>query len=155
MTTTNGNRPKVEIQLNESANLKLLKDKAYIGENGHGPYYLYSVDHDGTEKAFFATAEIHQSILESGLKTGDVFSIKKVAVPNGKKVTTNVEFAIVNKQNGTTAHVAPEDDGLQQVMEQCLRDAITVTQSVNTLPWRSEDVRGIALTMFIQRSKAH
>jgi len=150
MTTTNGNRPKVEIQLNESANLKLLKDKAYVGENGHGPYYLYSVDHDGTEKAFFATAEIHQSILESGLKTGDVFSIKKIAVPNGKKVSTNVEFAIVNKQN-----VAPEDDGLRGVMEQCLRDAIAVTQSVNTLPWRSEDVRGIALTMFIQRSKAY
>lgn len=148
-------RPKVEIQLNESANLKLLKDKAYIGENGHGPYYLYSVEHDGTEKAFFATAEIHQSILETGLKTGDVFSIKKIAVQNGKKVTTNVEFAIVNKQNGTSAHIVPEDDGLRQVMESCVRDAIAVTQAINTLPWRSEDVRGIALTMFIQRAKGY
>jgi adenine specific DNA methylase Mod len=37
-----GMKPKVEIALNETATLKLLKDKPYSGDNSFGTYYLYS-----------------------------------------------------------------------------------------------------------------
>ena len=37
------NPPKLELQLNESAKLKLLKDKCYEGQSTYGAYYLYSV----------------------------------------------------------------------------------------------------------------
>ncbi len=137
----NNQRPRVEVGLNETAVLKLLRDKAHIGESAHGPYYMYSVSHDGEEKVLFATAEVHQQILESGLKSGDAFSIKKIAVQNGKKLNTNIEFAVVTraevKSNGKTNGVASvEDDGLKDVMAKCLQDAVSITQSVNTMPWR-------------------
>jgi hypothetical protein len=49
----NGNgtatKPKIELGLNESATLKLMKDKPYSGENSFGPYFLYSVTHEGVE----------------------------------------------------------------------------------------------------------
>jgi hypothetical protein len=154
MTQTNGNRPKLELQLNEMAVLKLLKDKAFVGENGHGPYFLYSVDHEGTEKAFFATSEVHQAILENGLKSGDTFSIKKVAVQNGKKIGTSVDFAIVSKQETPKNNVLPAtDDGFRDIMEKCLRESVSVVQAVNTVTWTTENITSIALTMFIQRSK--
>ena len=156
--TTNNNRPKVELQLNESAKLTLLKDKCYEGTNSVGPYYLYTVDHGGTEKAFFATAEIHQKILEANLRTGDSFSIKKVAVQTGKKIGANVEFSVVSKQNGQTSTSASGANGefkYREVMEQCLRDSVAATQAVNTVTWTTENITSIALTMFIQRSKAH
>jgi hypothetical protein len=155
MTQTNGNRPKVEIQLNESATLKLLKDKAFIGENGHGQYFLYSVEQDGVEKAFFATADVHQLILENGLKAGDSFSIKKTAVQNGKKIGANVEFAVANKQEAPKNNALPaSDDGFRDIMEKCLRESVSVIQAVNTVTWTTENITSIALTMFIQRSKA-
>jgi hypothetical protein len=152
-------RPKVELPLNETATLVLQRDKAITGENGHGKYYLYLVQQGTDERAFFATAEIHQKILESGLKTGDSFSVRKVAVQNGKKLTTEVEFAVVEKNAApatTSQQSSPTigNDGLRELMSTCLAEAVAITQTVNTMPWRTEDVRGIALTMFIQRSKA-
>jgi hypothetical protein len=58
-----GNKPKVEIALNETATLKLLKDKPYNGENSSGAYYLYSVSQEGMEKACFTSADLHQRLL--------------------------------------------------------------------------------------------
>jgi hypothetical protein len=156
MTGTNGNRPKVEIQLNESATLTLLKDKPYVGENSHGQFYLYSVQHDQLEKAFFAPAEIHQAILEAGLKAGDSFSVKKIGIQNGKKLSAAVEFAVVNKQttpNGSSNALHATEDGFRDIMEKCLRESVSVIQAVNTVTWTTENITSIALTMFIQRSK--
>jgi hypothetical protein len=154
MATTN--RQKVELALNESATLKLLKDKCYEGSNSFGPYYLYSVSHNDEEKAYFATPDVHQHILEAGLKTGDEFLIRKVAVQNGKKVTAKVEFQVVKKSEAPPSNGdGGSDDQFRDVMEKCLQDAVSVTKSVNTIPWQTEDVRSIALTMFIQRSRNH
>ena len=58
MTSTNGNKPKLELALNERVRLKLLKDKCFEGQNSYGAYYLYSVEHDGVEKIIFITPPI-------------------------------------------------------------------------------------------------
>lgn len=79
-------RPKLELQLNEPVTVKLLKDKPYEGNSQFGSYQLYSVDHDGTEKAYFAPPEVHQQIAGLNLKAGDEILMKKTAVQNGKKV---------------------------------------------------------------------
>ena len=55
-TSTNGNKPKLDLALNESVRLKLLKDKCFEGQNSFGAYYLYSVEHEGIEKIIFLTA---------------------------------------------------------------------------------------------------
>ena len=157
---TNGTatKPKVELALNESATLKLMKDKPYSGENSFGPYYLYSVSHEGAEKAFFTSPELHQRIVEAGLKTGDEFRITKVAVQNGKKVTAKVEFEVVSKAVAPApqTEAAPtgiQNDGFREIMEQSLRDAIEATKAVNTVQWDVDSIRSIALTIFIQRAR--
>ena len=157
---TNGTatKPKVELALNESATLKLTKDKPYSGENSFGPYYLYSVSHEGTEKAFFTSGDLHQKIVEAGLKTGDEFRITKVAVQNGKKVTAKVEFEVVSKAvtpapQPDSVAAGIQNDAFRDIMEQSLRDAIEATKAVNTVQWDVDSIRSIALTIFIQRAR--
>ena len=159
----NGNgtvtKPKVELALNESATLKLMKDKPYSGENSFGPYYLYSVSHEGAEKAFFTNSELHQRIAEAALKTGDEFRITKVAVQNGKKVTAKVEFEVVSKVvvPAPQPGVVPGeilDDGFKELMKKCVQEAVDIVKEVNTIPWQNEDVRSLAVTLFIQRVRS-
>lgn len=85
------------VGLGDSANLKLLKEKPYSGENSFGAYYLHSMSHEGVEKAFFTNPDLHRKIAEAGLKTGDEFRIKKVGVQNGRKVTARVDFDVISK----------------------------------------------------------
>ena len=158
----NGNgtqtKPKVELALNDSVTLKLIKDKPYTGENSFGAYYLYSVSHEGIDKAFFTSGDLHQKIAETGLKAGDEFRISKTAVQNGKKVTARMDFEVVSKavptapKPGVVPAEIPED-GFRSIMEQSLRDAIEATKAVNTVQWDVDTIRSIALTIFIQRAR--
>ena len=72
-------KTKLELKLNESVRVKLLRDKCYVGSNSYGPYYLYSILDGEVEKSFFAPAEIHEQIVSHGLKSGSEFMLKKVA----------------------------------------------------------------------------
>ena len=161
-TTKNG-RPKLELQLNQVATLTLMRDKPYTGETSFGQYYLYTVkDQTGVELSFFALAEIHAQIHEAGLKTGDSFTLTKKAVQNGKKVGAKLEFETVKKAVPTQP-AEPEkkddvplditDDGFKKLMQRCVQEAVQIVKEVNTVPWQNEDIRSIALTMFIQRAK--
>lgn len=151
----NGNRQKVEVALNSEATLVLTKDKCYEGTNSYGTYYLYSVEHEGEAKSLFATPEVHQAILESGIRTGDQFLLKKKAIQNGRKVVAKIEFSVISKQpapppngNGNS-----HSDDFKALMKECVADAVEITKEVNAIPWQNEDVRSIALTIFIQRAR--
>jgi len=149
--------------MGEFATLTLLKDKCYAGESSFGQYFLYNVRNEaGVELSFFAPADIHASILEAGLKTGDSFLLSKKAVQNGKKVGAKLEFEAVKKpdsvqpeQPGKKEDVRVEspDDGFRQLMYRCVSEAVQIVKDINTVPWQNEDIRSIALTMFIQRAK--
>jgi len=154
MTQNNGNnRPKVELALNSEAKLTLIKDKCYEGTNAYGAYYLYSVEHEGEQKSFFATAEVHQAILESGIRAGDQFLIRKKAVQDGRKVMAKVEFSVLSKQASPPDNGNGGSDHFKELMKACLAEAVEITKEVNTIPWQNEDVRSVALTMFIQRAR--
>jgi hypothetical protein len=154
MTQNNGNnRPKVELALNSEARLKLTKDNCYEGSNAYGPYYLYSVEQDGEVKSFFATPDVHQQILESGIRTGDQFLIRKKAVQNGRKVIAKIEFEVLSKQASPPSTGEARSDNFKALMKACVAEAVEITKEVNTIPWQNEDVRSIALTMFIQRAR--
>ena len=45
------------------------------------------------------------------------------------------------------------DDGFTQLMQRCVQAAVEIVKEVNTIPWQNEDVRSIALTIFIQRAR--
>jgi len=157
MTQSNGNgmKPKVELALNSEAKLTLIKDKCYEGTNAYGAYYLYSVEQDGETKSFFATPEVHQAILESGIRTGDQFLLKKKAIQNGRKVMAKIEFEVISKKlalppdgNGNGSHV---DDSLRDMLLQCVVDADSIIKSAGVQV--SDELQKLATTLFIARSR--
>lgn len=156
-TKQNG-RPKLDLQLNQSVQLMLMKDKAYVGENNFGQYYLYQVkDEAGVEYSFFAPPDVHGSILESSIKAGDSFKLSKLATQNGKKVSSKLVFEVATKaEHPVKTNEIPfdiPDDGFKQLMQKCDQEAVAIVKDVNTIPWQNDDIRSIALTMFIQRAK--
>jgi hypothetical protein len=161
MNQKNGNnRPKVELGLNEEAVLRLLKDKCYEGSNSFGAFHLYSVEHEGLEKAFFAPAEVHEQIVGSNLKAGDEFVVRKVAAENGKQVGSRIEFRLLKKAEaastapgGTDGNQHVASDGLKAMMAQCVREAVEITKGISGVAWQNEDVQKISSCLFIARSR--
>jgi hypothetical protein len=151
MSENNG-RPKVEIALNQEARLKLLRDKAFTGQNSYGNYYLYSVSQDGVEKSFFATDDIHKRILEEGLRTGDTFLVRKKAIQSGKKILTKIDFEVVDKtpfsvpQNGN-GHT----DNLKDILLECVKDADYVLKNAESQI--SDECQKLATALFIARTR--
>jgi hypothetical protein len=155
MTQNWNNRPKVELALNSEAKLTLLKDKCFEGTNAYGTYHLYSVEHEGDQKSFFATPEVHQQILESGIRTGDQFLIRKRAVQNGRKVMAKVEFELLSKQpapppkgDGNGSH---GEDSLRDMLLQCVVDADSIIKSAGIQV--SDELQKLATTLFIARTR--
>jgi hypothetical protein len=144
--------PKLELKLNESVKVTLLKDKCYQGENGFGKYYLYTVSHDGVEKSFFAPEDIHQQIVAHGLRTGSEFILHKRASQNGKKITGELIFEAV-KQESIQLEPTNGTDHFREIMDQCLRDAIAITRGIQGVPMQAEDVRAISSCLFIARTR--
>jgi hypothetical protein len=140
----------VDLLLNQPTKLKLLKDKPYEGKSEYGAYLLFSVEHEGVEKAYFATAEVAQDIQELGLKSGDEFILTKTAVQNGKKATAQIFVEPVAKPKAVS--VVSASDNFRQIMEQSLREAIDITRSVQSVPFQNEDIQKIASCLFIART---
>jgi hypothetical protein len=49
---------------------------------------------------------------------------------------------------------ALSDFGFKVLMEKCVQYAVDIFKDVNTIPRQNDDIRSIALTMFIQRARA-
>jgi hypothetical protein len=157
--STNGNKPKLDLALNETVRLRLLKDKCYEGQNSYGPFFLYSVEHDGIEKIIFLTAPIHNAIVEAKLTTGDEFILRKTAVQNGKKLTPQISIEFVERLQvapipvvalGT---VAVPQDNLKAIMLQCVKDAAEIVRD-SGVQLGNDELQRLAVTLFITRSKA-
>jgi hypothetical protein len=151
------NNPKLELKLNESARVKLLKDKCYEGQNGFGAYYLYSVMHDTVEKSFFAPEDIHQQIVSHGLHAGSEFILHKKASQNGKKITGELVFESVKEESPVQKPIGLEPtngkDLYKEIMAHCLQDAIAIVKSMQDVPFQNEDIRAISSCLFIARTR--
>jgi hypothetical protein len=131
--------------------LKLLKDKPYRGQSEFGKYWLFSVEHEGVEKAYFASADVAQQFSDLGLKSGDEFTLTKTAVQNGKKGIAHILVEPVAMPK-TASVASTASDNLKQIMEQCLREAVEITRSVQSVPFQNEDIQKIASCLFIART---
>jgi hypothetical protein len=154
---TNNARPKLDLKLNESAEVTLTKDKPYKGNSAYGPYAIYSVNHAGLEKAFFIPQEMIPEMEALNLRAGDSFTIKKVAVQNGKRVISkwavsqsNIAQQPASPNQPPTAEL--KTDGLREIMERSLREAVDITRSVPGIPFQNEDIQKIASCLFIART---
>ena len=161
MATEKTKRPQVELPLNIPTTLVMLKNTCYEGENAYGTYYLYSVEHEGVEKAFFASPDIHQKIVESKLIAGSAFTLTKIAAQNGKRVSSQIMFEIpmngkavkeslpLSKNgNGELPH-----DNFKQIMSQSLREAIEITKAISNVTFVNEDIQKICSCLFIARTR--
>src|SRR5258706_10914675 len=139
MGTDKNQNPKLELKLNESVRVKLLRDKCYEGSSAYGSYYLYAVEHEGTEKSFFAPEDVHAQIVAHSLKAGSEFILRKEAAQNGKKITGQLVFeaiaaTAVQPTKGTSIG---NTDNFKEIMLQSLQDAVELTKAVQGVPFQN------------------
>lgn len=151
---TNGNRPKLELVVNQPLKVKLLKDKPFEGNSPYGDFRLYSLEVEGVEHAYFAPVEVHQLITEQGFKAGDEFILSKTAVQNGRKIVPKITVEKVAAAVGPLAETKAQvqTDDLKSIMERSLRDALDITRAVRDLPFQTSDIQKIASCLFIART---
>lgn len=148
------NKPKLDLQLEKPIQLTLLKDKPYIGNNNYGEFYLYSAkDENGIEYSYFADASVHSLIQEHKLKSGSSFVLQRVAVMNGKKMSSKVEFSIIGEAEPLpSVSSTPGSDNLKEILLQCLVDAAEVVKSTG-IQFSNDELQKLATTLFIQRAR--
>jgi hypothetical protein len=138
----------VELVLNESKRLTLLRNEPITGKQTNGdPWQLYPVkDESGNELSFFAPDDIHTILAEHKLKNGDEFILTRVE--NGKKGSSKLQVSIIGKESTPV----PKADSLKEVMIQSMHDAADILAAVPDLGFRAEDARAIGLSLFIART---
>jgi hypothetical protein len=158
-TNSNNGRPKLELLLNRSMQVKLLKDKPFEGSSTYGPYFLYTVEHEGVEKAYFATPEVHAEITKLGLGSGAELLLTKIAHQNARRISPAIEVEAIQKPVPTLLKKdeprqdAAPMDGLKTIMEISLKEAVEITRSVQGVPFQNEDIQKIASCLFIARTR--
>jgi hypothetical protein len=147
MPQNNGNPPKVELQLDQEARLKILKP-VYQGQNSFGKFYLYSVsDLDtGETKSLFAPDEIHAIIQEQKLGVGSEFSLKRIQ--NGRN-GGSFELSILAKAQ---EEVRPTDDGLKELLLQSIK-VVQEAVSESAIQFSNQEIQDLISTAFIQKTK--
>ena len=148
MANQNGQKPKVELVLNESKRLTLLRKEPITGKQTNGDaWQLYPVkDEAGNELSFFAPDDIHTVLAEHMLKSGDEFILTRVE--NGKKGSSKLQVSIIGKESTPD----PKPDSLKEVMIHSMEDAAEILAAVPDLGFRAEDARAIGLSLFIART---
>ena len=84
---------------------------------------------------------------------GSELILRKVPIQDGSKISPKFELTVVNpvarKQNGQNGKV----DNFKEVMLGCVQDAVAIVAEVKEVPFQTEDIRSIAATLFIGRTK--
>lgn len=139
---TNNNRPKLVLETGVPKKVRLLKDKPYKGSGSTGPYALFTVaDETGQEYSYFAQENVLQAIEDLKLRQGAVIQLTRT---NG-----SVSIAVV----GQSIEEPKQRDGLKAIMLQCVKDSIEIGNEVKEAAFRVEDLRSLALSLFIARVK--
>jgi hypothetical protein len=146
----NGNKPKLDIGLNESATVRLLRDKPMVGTSAFGEYHLFAVEHDGVEKSFFAPAELANQISTLELGAGDTITIQKLPYQVGKKVVSRLVL-VVPTQDEKKKEPTPADD-LKAMLLLSIRDASEIVKEAG-MQFSNEEIQKLATTLFIQRTR--
>ncbi len=147
-------RKRLELPLEQPIIAKVMRDKPYEGENRFGKYNLWTLEVGGEERVFFPDKDANDALVAADLHAGDSVSLMRKAVQNGKKLSSIVVVQALAREAHTQGEPKAANDGrFRLLMEESLRDAIEATKAVNTIPWSGDDIRSIALTIFIQRAR--
>jgi len=137
----NAQKPQIDLREIAQHTVKFLFDEPLEKEGQYGVYWIYTVEHEGTEKIFFANEYLHGIIHDAGMKKGSIITIDvyddggkypkhRLLQPDEKKVekiqTANDDrnasivaqtiLKAVSKTMNNTASVLREDSTLPELV---------------------------------------
>ena len=148
----NGNKPKLELQVNVPIKIKLLQDKPGHGQSSVGPWWLYNVeDETKTEYSFFAPEPVQSFIETNQLKKDDEIQITKSITKNGKTNMVDFKVELLTRQEPKPVNVNGQkpDDSIK-IMRECYLNAIELQKE---LGGSYVDVNRVALSLYISKTK--
>ena len=140
-----------------------------LQKNGqYGPYFLYTIVHDGKEKFLKVTERLEKELRKMNIKTKQAYSLFKETIhpKNGEPLTV---IRIVENKNPQpasspspqplpTSQPAPAKVqefnfiGDKQVMHQSILDAVDITKAIGGVEWRNTDIEKIGVSLFLSRT---
>jgi hypothetical protein len=147
------NRPKLELEINKPAHIKLLFDEPIVGDSQYGKYFLYAITNgNNKEYSFFAPTEVHEVLKEQTKGTEAI--ITKIAAQRGKKLVTSYDVQIIgssNQESANPTNLKPNTESdFYLAMEKSFEEALQIQQKFNGMA----NVNQIAITLFIQRTRS-
>lgn len=88
------NKPKLDLQVNIPATIKLLMDKPVTGSNAYGNWYLFGVEYEGQEYSFFATEDVAKYAEENNLRKGDSIKVTKTIVKMVRRIKLPINWRL-------------------------------------------------------------
>ena len=148
----NGNgtntKPKLELPVNTPVKIKLLQDKAILGQSSFGPWCLFNVESNGTEFSFFVPEPIQQIIDSNNLGRNDELQITKTITNNGKGFDFKVELLTKAPVTPKSDNGSPKTDDYQ-IMRLAMSQAIELQKELGSVI----DVNRVGISLYISRSK--
>ena len=140
-----------------------------LQKNGqYGPYFLYTIVHDGMEKFLKVTERLEKELRKMNIKTKQAYSLFKETIhpKNGEPLT--VIRIVENKNPQPTLSPSPQPlpasqpapakvqefnfIGDKQVMHQSILDAVDITKAIGGVEWRNTDIEKIGVSLFLSRT---
>ena len=140
-----------------------------LQKNGqYGPYFLYTIVHDGKEKFLKVTERLEKELRKMNIKTKQAYSLFKETIhpKNGEPLT--VIRIVENKNPQPASSPAPQPPpvsqpapaklqefnfiGDKQVMHQSILDAVDITKAIGGVEWRNTDIEKIGVSLFLSRT---
>jgi len=163
----NNRKEFLQLQQNDIAHVTFRFPTGLRKEGQFGPYFLYTVVHQGREKLFKATERLEKKLRGLNIRQGQKLSLVKEVIHPKK----GEPFTVINiVENGSPSHQpAPSTQPLgdqrpgsqpesasfggdKQVMFQSLVDAVDITRSIGGIEWRNNDIEKIGVSLFLART---
>jgi len=173
----NNQREFLQLQQNHIADVTFKFGTGLKKEGQFGPYFLYTVVHEGKEKLLKATERLEKKLRELNIRQGQTLSLVKEVVHPRK----GEPFTVINiLESAASPHPAPKAQdgqppsspqsqqvkpaqspkvetpvtftGDKQVMFQSLVDAVDITNAIGGIDWRNNDIEKIGVSLFLSRT---
>ncbi|MGB2867709.1 MAG: hypothetical protein WBD36_04615 [Bacteroidota bacterium] len=156
----------LQLQTNQIANLTFKFPTGLKKEGRFGPYYLYTVSHEGHEKILKVTEKLEAKLRKLNISVGQTIGLVKETIHPQK----GEPFTVFNIVDPTVRPPAPAKPALssplpsvvpnrgvnfsgdKQIMYQSIIDAVDITKAIGGIDWRNNDIEKIGVSLFLCRT---
>jgi len=160
----NNRKEFLQLQQNDIADVTFRFPTGLKKEGQFGPYYLYTVVHQGKEKLFKATERLEKKFRQLNVRPGQKLSLLKEVIRPKKGEPFTVINVVEDHLSATQAPGSPPQahipaataqgtfSGDKQVMFQSLVDAVDITKAIGGIEWKNNDIEKIGVSLFLSRT---